>query len=454
MKNKADLVRNSTYQITIEKLGKKGEGIGYIDDLPIMVRGTLPGEEIELKIIKIENSFAVGKCLSIIKKAPVRVDSKCEYSGRCGGCQMLHIDYQEQLKIKEAKIKEAFSAIKKLKTKKIKPIIPSENIFNYRNKAQFAVGQSGRNVLVGLFTIGTHNIVDTTACLVQHPKATELLKIFRDYLAEVRPSIYDEKTRRGLVRHVLIKTAFSTGQSMLTIVINGKELPKWANLKRKVKEVSGCVSLSININTDPGDTVLGARTITLWGKESIEETLAGTNFQITPNSFFQVNPTQTTKLAEFAQGYLDIKGDEVVWDAYCGIGLFSLLIAPKVNKVIGVEVNPEAIVYAKRNAKANKTTNIEFIAGLAEDLFPDLAKKAKPDIVIMDPPRKGCDLKFLGAVITAAPKKIIYVSCNPETLARDLEVLINDGYKLVETQPLDMFPHTMHVETICFLKKG
>lgn len=462
------IIKNKTYTTTIHDLGTKGEGIGKIDGITLFVKEALPGDEIEVKILMIKKNFVIGKLIKIMTPSPLRQTPKCSVTARCGGCQIQQMAYPHQLEFKTKKLTDSLERIGKVQANEILPIIGMETPYFYRNKIQFAVGKrpdpqvsdteeppTNRRIfcIVGLYSINTHNIVNIHECHIQHPKASALLSQFKKYLAHSQPSIYDERTHTGLIRHILIRTSFSTQESMLCVILNGDELPDCEKLVSYLQDVKGFSSFCINTNTDPGDTVLGDKTRVVWGKPYLIETIADIQFAVSPNSFFQVNPIQTQKMLEFVKTAANLTGKECVWDAYCGIGTFALFLAKHAQKIIGVEVVPQAIADAKTSAALNGISNINWIEDTCETAFETLIQDPSnhPDVVILDPPRKGADERLLAVLTKIAPRKIIYVSCNPDTLARDLAYLTQNGFALQTIQPIDMFPHTVHIETVSVL---
>jgi 23S rRNA (uracil1939-C5)-methyltransferase len=446
------LNKNQTYTVKIEKLGTKGEGIAYIDNYLLQIKNTLPGETVEVQPLKLKKNHGIAKLIKIKTKSPNRTNPFCDLFAKCGGCQLQHLTYQEQLNFKTQKIKSALDNYPILSKIKIKAVATATPPIPYRNKAQFAVGESHSLIKTGLFSLNTHNIIDTETCHIQHPKINEMLKQFRLYLKETQPSIYNEPNHFGLIRHILLRTSFSTNECLACVIINGEELPEIEKLLAKLQNIEGFSSLSVNINQDIGDKILGNTTDIIWGNKNINEEINDINFSIPAQSFFQVNPIQTQTLIDLVIKHSKANKKSIIWDAYCGIGTFSLPLAKKAKHVYGIEIVEESILQAQANAKQNNLSNTSFFTGKVEHIFPDLAKIAPPEIIILDPPRKGCDQITINTILKTKPKRIIYISCNPITLARDLNDFISSGYSTKHIQPIDMFPHTIHIENICILE--
>ncbi|MCP4050272.1 MAG: 23S rRNA (uracil(1939)-C(5))-methyltransferase RlmD [bacterium] len=443
--------KNEHYIINIDKLGTRGEGLGYIDGLMLLVKNALPEEKVEVKIIKLYKKYGIAKLIKVIKSSPFRTDPPCIYFNLCGGCQIQNIRYSEQLKIKEAKIKEFLS---ELKYRILLPVISMKTPYYFRNKAQFAIGSKGGYTITGLYAAHSHHIIDTEQCLTQDKLINKALAAFRSFICETDISIYNEHNHQGLLRHIVIRSAFYEKEISVCIVINDKYMPEKTALIEKLTTIKELKSISININRNKGDAVFGKDTAVLWGRSRIRESIMGIIYEISPGSFFQVNSLQTQVLASLVMKYSNLSGKEVVWDLYCGTGFFSLLLAKNAAKIYGIDIMEEAVNDAKNNAEINDIKNVDFISGKVEDIVIDYTenKKTAADIVILDPPRKGCDLTLLEAIVKMSPDRIIYVSCNPVSLAGDLKYLTQNKFYIDSIQPVDMFPHTVHVETVCCLK--
>lgn len=455
MKKEAVIKKNENYTLRIEDTGSIGEGIGKIDGFTMFVEGTVPGDTVEIKAIKIKNAYGYGKLLNILQPSADRVAPLCANSDRCGGCQLQNYSYESQLNLKRKKVQDALERIGKLEGIEVKPTIGMDNHWHYRNKAQFPVGIKNGKVQIGFYAPRTHNIVDMQTCHIQHPINDKIIEIVKAFIIEYGIEPYKEETHKGLIRHILTRVGFHTGEIMVCIVINGKKLPYAAELTQRLRTIDGMTSIVLNFNTNRNNVILGDKVELVWGNMCITDTIGNVKFEISPTSFYQVNPVQTNVLYQKALEYADLTGTEIVWDAYCGIGTISLFLAQKAKKVYGVEIVDAAIQDAKRNAEINNITNAEFFTGRAEEIIPQMYKEKgiKADVIVVDPPRKGCDEALLQTMLEMAPEKIVYVSCDPGTLARDLAVLVNGGYQIREVQPVDMFPVTSHVETVVLIEK-
>ncbi|WP_202708466.1 23S rRNA (uracil(1939)-C(5))-methyltransferase RlmD [Sporosalibacterium faouarense] len=447
--------KNEVKEIEIINLNHKGQGVGKIDSFTVFVNGGLIGDKIEVKIILVKKNYAVGKMIKLIEPSKNRIQPKCSVADICGGCQLQGLSYEVQLDIKTDKVKNDIERIGKLDGVQIHNTIGMKTPYNYRNKAQFPVGMSADGVKIGFYERGTHDIVDIKSCVIQHDLNDKVLDIVRTYMNENNIKPYNEKTREGIIRHVLTKTAFATEDIMVVIITNGKELPYREKLIDSLtSELSNIKSIVQNINTSRNNRILGKKSKTLHGEDKIVDYIGELKFKISAESFFQVNPMQTEVLYNKALEYANLTGNETVFDLYCGIGSISLFLAKKAKKVYGVEIVDQAIKDARENAKINSITNAEFHTGKAEEVFPKLySQGVNADVVVVDPPRKGCDQEVLDTIVNMQPDRVVYVSCNPSTLARDLKYLDEKGYKTVEVQPVDMFPHTMHVETVVRIQR-
>ena len=447
--------KNKIYEMQIDALGSNGEGIGRIDGYTVFVEGALPGETIRVLIVKVKKNYGYGKRMEILEVSPQRREPLCPVAKQCGGCQLQHLSYEAELAYKTREVKDVMERIGGIKGVEVKPALGMENPWRYRNKAQFPVGKGKDGCAIGFYAKRSHRIVDTEKCFLQNECNDEIIGIVRTFLNEFNISLYDEEKHKGLVRHILTRIGRSSGEIMVCIVINGKKLPNSDILVERLKAVEGVVSIVLNVNKEKTNVILGQKIITLWGKDTITDSIDGIEFEISPLSFYQVNPVQTEVLYGKAVELAGLKGDETVLDLYCGIGTISLFFARKAKKVFGVEIVPEAIADAKKNAARNGITNAEFAVGAAEEVIPRLYEEEgiTADIVVVDPPRKGCDEKLLETILQISPEKIVYVSCNPATWARDLAVLKEGGYALKEVQPVDQFSHSVHVEVVSMLAK-
>ncbi|SET46617.1 23S rRNA m(5)U-1939 methyltransferase [Natronincola peptidivorans] len=448
------LKKNDVYNIEIDDLGHSGEGVGRIDGFTVFVEGGIPGDYLKIKLTTLKKNYGAGKIIEIIQGSENRMNPLCSLANVCGGCQIMHMDYEAQLEVKGKRVKETLERIGKIQTT-VKSTLGMENPFEYRNKAQFPVGTIKGKAILGFYKKGSHEIVDTSYCYIQAPINKEVVEAIKEYIKDYHISVYDEKTKQGLIRHLVTKVGFTTGEVMVVLVTNGRELPhKKQLIEILTKKVEGLKSIIQNINDKNTNVIFGKETIKLYGEEKIVDYIGDLKFYISAQSFFQVNPVQTKILYEKALEYAKLSGEENVFDIYCGIGTISLFLAKTAKKVIGVEVVEAAIKDAKENAEINAITNTEFYTGKAEVVIPQLYEEGiKADVVVVDPPRKGCEEAVLATIVKMNPKRVVYVSCNPATLARDLVYLEVRGYKTVEVQPVDMFPHTAHVETVALLSR-
>lgn len=448
------LKKDGIYTVTIEDLGHKGEGIGKVKGIPLFIEGGLPGDELKVEVTKLKKNYGFAKLLEIQKPSDKRVIPRCPIAGVCGGCQIMNLDYSEQLNIKTRRVREALKRIGKVEAP-VKETIGMKEPYHYRNKAQFPIGMQGNEPVMGFFKTGTHEIVNTEHCYIQHPVNDVLTRIVKAYIKKHSITVYNEKSRKGLLRHMVSRVSYETGEVMVIFVINGKELPHKEELINDLKsEVQNLKTVVLNINTKNTNVIFGEKTRTLYGEGYIVDKLKDLSFYISPRSFFQVNPTQTEVLYDKALEFAKLNKEQTVFDLYCGIGSITLFLAKQAKKVYGIEIVPEAIEDAKKNAELNGLQNTEFIRGAAEKEVPKLYEKGiTADVVVIDPPRKGCEEKVLETMVKMDPERIVYVSCNPSTLARDLAYLEENGYKTREVQPVDLFPHTSHVEVVCLLTR-
>lgn len=454
MQKQIPVEKNRDYIVDITGLTSEGAGVARVEGYTVFVEGALPEEKVEIKVVKVLKNYGYGKLLRIIKPAPVRTEPSCGIVKRCGGCQLQHMNYRAQLQYKTRLVKDAVERIGGLKDIPIYDTIGMKNPWRYRNKAQFPVGTDG-DIRIGFYASRTHEIINTSECSIQDEVNDTVIQIVREFIKKYDVSVYDENTGKGLIRHIVTRKGFKTGQVMVCIVVNGEKLPADKALVEMLKrEVEGLKSVVLNVNTKKTNVILGDKNITIYGEDAIYDYIGEFKFRISHLSFFQVNPVQTEVLYGKALEYADLKGDEVVFDAYCGIGTISLFLSKKAKKVYGVEIVPQAIENARENAKLNGVSNAEFIVGESEKVIPELyARGIKADVIVVDPPRKGCDERLLEVIAQMGPERVVYVSCNPSTLARDLKYLSERGYRTVEIQPVDMFPQTVHVETVVLMSR-
>ncbi|MGL5617349.1 MAG: 23S rRNA (uracil(1939)-C(5))-methyltransferase RlmD [Sarcina sp.] len=452
--------KNKEYILDIVDQGYEGEGIGKIDGtFPIFVEGALKGEKVKVLIIKAKKKFAYGKLIEVIEESSERRKPECKIYKKCGGCTLQHSSYKGQLDFKWDRVKDCMKKIGKLNPEIVKYPLGMESPYRYRNKVQLPVGSVNGKLHIGFFESRSHNIVDMNSCLIQDEVADKVVELTREWMTKykIKPYIkdgqYDEK---GIVRHIMIRRGFTTNEIMVVIVTNGEKLPYGEEfVDLMLDNIRGLASVIQNVNSEKTNVILGRKNINLWGDDTISDYIGKYKFNISPQSFFQVNPVQTEVLYGKALEFAELTGEETVFDAYCGTGTITLFLSEKAKKVYGVEIVEGAIKNAKINAKENKIENAEFILGQSEIEIPKLIEKGiKADVVVVDPPRKGCEKALLDSITTINAKRIVYVSCDPSTLARDLEILETQGYKTIEVQPVDMFPHTSHIENVAVLIKG
>lgn len=451
--------KNKEYIFDIISQGYEGEGIAKIDNkYPIFIEGALKGEKVKVRIVKVNKNFAYGKLMEVLEPSEERVNPPCAIYKRCGGCKLQHASYKAQLDFKWDRVKDCVSKIGKLDPTIVKYPLGMENPWRYRNKVQLPIGLINGEVKIGFFAPRSHDIIDMESCLIQDEIGDKVVKLTREWIEKfnIRPYNVDgEYDEKGIVRHIMIRRGFTTNEVMIVLVTNGEKLPhKEEFVDLMVKNIPGIKSVIQNINSKKTNVILGLESKTLWGEDTISDYIGDFRFNISPLSFFQVNPIQTEVLYGKALEYANLTGNEEVFDAYCGTGTITLFLSQKAKKVYGVEIIPQAIDNAWINAKENKVENVEFFVGESEVVIPDLINKGvKADVVVVDPPRKGCDKKLLDAITNIDAKKIVYVSCDPSTLGRDLKVLEENGYKTLEVQPVDMFPNTAHIENVALLIK-
>ena len=451
--------KNKEYILDIVSQGYEGEGIAKINDtFTVFIEGALKGERVNVRIVKSKKSFAYGKLLEVIEPSLERCEAKCSIHKRCGGCKLQYSTYKEQLNFKFERVKDCITKIGKLDESIVQFPLGMDEPWRYRNKVQLPIGMVNGELKIGFFAPRSHEIIDMETCLIQDEIADKVVGITRTWIKKnnVKPYNIDGKyDETGILRHIMIRRGFTTNEVMVVLVTNGSKLPNKDEFISLITEnIPGIKSIVQNINSKPTNVILGQECITLWGESTISDYIGEFKFNISPLSFFQVNPVQTEVLYNKALEYAGLTGDETVFDAYCGTGTITLFLSQKAKKVYGVEIIPQAIENANINAKENNVNNVEFFVGESEVVIPDLINKGiKADVVVVDPPRKGCDVKLLNAITNIDAKKIVYVSCDPSTLARDLAILEGNGYKTVRVQPVDMFPHTAHIETCVLLQR-
>ena len=494
--------KNDMVTVTIEDVGMEGEGIGKIDGFPLFIKDAVVGDTVEAKIIKSKKNYAYARVEKVVTPSPFRVEPPCKSHRQCGGCQIQALSYDRQLAFKQDKVRNNLLRIGGFSEAEVdrvmEPVVGMENPFRYRNKAQYPFGTDKQgNPITGFYAGRTHSIIPNTECYLGREENREILQVILDYMKEYHVNAYDEETGKGLIRHVLIRTGFYTGEIMVCLVINYKEekeaarsasegkntktgrgklatgeahyLPEQDKLLEKLALINGMTSVSVSINTERTNVIMGKEIHTIWGSDTITDKIRVRDtgkedmpytgeeltFSISPLSFYQVNPMQTEKLYSLALEYAGLTGKESVWDLYCGIGTISLFMALRAKEVYGVEIIPQAIDDARQNAVRNHIANAEFFVGKAEEVLPAVYEKEEshPDVIVVDPPRKGCDEKCLDTMLKMAPSRIVYVSCDSATLARDLKLLCAGGYRLECVRPVDQFAHTVHVETVVLLSQ-
>ena len=443
------LSKNKEYVVDIVDIGQGGVGIGKYEGFTVFVEGGLIQDKVKVRINKSKKNYAVGDIVEIIEKSPFRVDRICSDDLKdCGGCQIQELDYNKQLELKTNEVKQVISRIGKLENVEIHETIGMQSPCRYRNKAQFPIQNINGSTAIGFYKKKSHDVIPTDMCVIQHDINDKIIEIIKTYIQAYNVSIYNETTHTGVLRHLVTKVGFTTNEVMVVLVANGTNLPHLNELASVLKEnILGFKTLVLNVNKAKTNVILGKENKVIYGNGKINDYIGDLVFEISPLSFFQVNPVQTEVLYNKALEYAELKENDTVFDIYCGIGSISLFLAQKATKVYGIEIVEDAIKDAKINAKLNNLNNVEFYVGKAEEVVPKMFSEGKTaNVVVVDPPRKGCDEKVLDTIVSMKPDRVVYVSCNPSTLARDLAYLDERGYKCVEIQPVDMFPHTMHVE--------
>ena len=456
--------KNDTAVIEITDIGVGGEGIGKLDGYTLFVKDAVIGDRVEVKVIKAKKNYGYGRLMRVIDPSPHRVEPRCRFARQCGGCQIQEMSYERQLEFKQKKVYDDLVRIgdfdPELIGRVMEPVVGMDDPFGYRNKAQFPFGTDREgNPVTGFYAGRTHDIIANTDCALGVPENREILEIILAFMKKYQIPSYNEKTGDGLIRHALIRYGFVTKEIMVCLVINGSTVPHADELIRQLQAIPGMTGVSVSENTRRDNVIMGETYRVLWGKGYITDYIGKIRYQISPLSFYQVNPVQTEKLYSLALEYADLKGGETVWDLYCGIGTISLFLAQKAGKVYGVEIVPQAIEDARRNAELNGIKNAEFFVGKAEEVLPAFYEQKRAegsaethaDVIVVDPPRKGCDGKLLDTIVKMAPEKVVYVSCDPATLVRDLKILCANGYELVKVRPVDQFPMSVHVEAVVLL---
>lgn len=442
------LQKNMRLELTVEDFGAQGEGICRYEGMAVFVPRALPGERILAQIVKVEKRHAFARVIEVLEASSARVMPSCPYYVQCGGCVCQHMDYPSQLRFKQKQVEGVMRHIAGLDIE-VRPTLGMDDPWHYRNKTALPVAGSVEQPLIGYYAQRSHRVVEIDACRIASAQSDAVHAVVRQWMRECRIAPYCEETHKGLVRHVMTRVS-RKGENMVVLVINGDKLPKWEMLLEKLqKAVPGLISLCVSVNKARGNVILGRSYDVLWGAERLPDTLCGHEFQLSPLSFFQVNPVQTEKLYGTALNFAALTGNELVADVYCGAGTISLMLARHAKHVVGIEIVPQAIADAKENSRRNGIENAEFRVGAAEDVLPELVEKGlRPDVIVIDPPRKGCEESVLTAIAKAKPKRVVYVSCNPATQARDAKILCANGYHAAACQPVDMFCQTAGVENV------
>ena len=449
-----NLKKDDTLEMVIEDIGEDGEGIGKANGIALFVKDALIGDHILAKVMKMKKNYGYARLMEIITPSPWRVEPKCTISRQCGGCQLQALSYEKQLEFKREKVLNHLKRIGGFTDITVEPVIGMEEPYHYRNKAQYPIGYDKNGKLTaGFYAARTHSLVPVTHCYIGAEQNDEILNKILLVMEENHINPYDEASHRGQIRHILIRVGNTTKEIMVCIVINGKKLQFQEKFIQALSALENMTSISININQQRTNVILGDTTKTIWGSDKITDYIGDVKYAISPQSFYQVNAIQTKKLYDKVMEYADLQGNETVWDLYCGIGTISLFLAQKAKKVYGVEIVPQAIADAKENAALNNFENTEFFTGKAEEVLPKLYSENKEtvDVIIVDPPRKGCEMSLLETMLSMQPKRIVYVSCDSATLARDLKYLCATDYDITKVQPVDLFCHTGHVETVILM---
>ncbi len=449
-----ELSKNDKIELTIDSITSEGSGVGRYNGLAVFVRGTVPQDRIIAHIIKRSKNYAVGIIDKIVAPSPERTESDCPYSEKCGGCSFRHMTYEEELKYKKSRVQDALERIGHIDVS-VDEIIGADDLTHYRNKAQYPVNISDGEMYAGFYAYKSHRIIPCDNCKLQPPEFEQGLKAFTEWIRSENITSYNEQTGSGLLRHIYFRKGFATGEIMACAVINADNIPNSKLLVSLLREkVDGLVSVAVNINKEKTNVILGRKTKIIWGSKNIKDKLLGKTFLISPDSFYQVNHNQCEKLYKKAGELAALTGDEILLDLYCGVGTIGLTMAQSAKQLVGIEIIPQAVENAKENAKINGITNAQFICADAPKGAEILKKQGiKPDVIILDPPRKGCDKSLLDTIKELSPKKIVYVSCDSATLARDLAILKEKGYETKKVIAVDMFPRTPHVECVALVSK-
>lgn len=459
--------KNEVFRVAIEDISEDGAGIGKAEGFTWFIKDAVIGDVVEAKVMKKKKNYGFARLVRVITPSPDRVEPKCPVAIVCGGCQLQTMDYAAQLRFKEKKIYghlKRIGGVEELVLPgeggmhgvEMEPMVGMENLWRYRNKAQFPCGRNKEGkIIFGFYAGRTHAIIEQKDCLLGIEENAVILEIIREFMEDYGIEPYSEQEHRGLVRHVLIRKGFKTGELMVCLVINGEKLAHEKELVERLRKIKGMTSVSCNINRERTNVILGEKMVNLFGPGYITDFIGEIRYRISPQSFYQVNPRQTEKLYRTALDYAGLTGEETVWDLYCGIGTISLFLAQKAKKVYGVEIIPAAVADARENARMNGIVNVEFFTGRAEIVLPEQYEKngIYADVIVVDPPRKGCDKACLDTIIKMEPEKVVYISCDCATLARDVKYLGERGYKVRRVRGIDQFGQCVHVETVVAIQR-
>ena len=445
------LEKNQIYETVVTDYTAEGQGVAHIEGCAVFIPNAIAGEKIRVRIEKAKKTWAAGKIVEILEKSPHRVNRECPVAKLCGGCDFWHMDYEEELRLKAERVRSNLNRIGGEQLESL-PILGAPTCYDYRNKAQYPVAQKKGRAYAGFFKAGTHDVVENDRCRILPPETDRVKTVVMDYVNKFRVPVYDETAHKGLLRHIYVRRGAVSQQILVCLIINGDRIPKAQELIGELKKIPGFTTLVLGVNTQKGNSILGDQFITLYGEGFIEDTLCGLNFRLSPRSFYQVNHHQAQRLYQAAITQAEITKDDLVLDLYCGVGTITLSMAAAAGKVIGVEVIPQAIEDAKDNAKRNGIENAEFFCGDAGKAALELQKQGiRPDVIVVDPPRKGLNQDTIQALDLMSPRRIVYVSCDPATLARDVALLKERGFVLKNAQAADLFPRCAHVESVVTL---
>ncbi len=448
------LIKNQEYEALITDYTAEGQGVAHIEGCAVFVPNAIAGERVRLRIEKAQKTWAAGKIVTLLEKSPHRVNRECPAAKQCGGCDFWHMDYGEETRLKAERVRTCLNRIGGEALEEV-PILAAPTCYGYRNKAQYPVAVKKGRACAGFFRAGTHDVVEIERCRILPEEADQVKKIVIDYVNQSHISVYDEGSHKGLLRHIYVRRGAISGEILVCLVVNGEKLPRAEVLIDRLKRVKGFTTLVLSVNERKGNAVLGDRFLTLYGPGYIEDTLCGLTFRLSPRSFYQVNHAQAQRLYELAIAQAGITKSDTVLDLYCGVGTITLIMAKAAGRVIGVEVIPQAVEDARDNAVRNGIRNAEFLCGDAGEAALRLeAQGVHPDVVVVDPPRKGLNADAIEAIVRMSPRRLVYVSCDPATLARDVALLKQRGYGLKNVQAADLFPRCAHVETVVLLSKG